>query len=65
MPSNDGRFHVECDSSDFAIGAILSQIQPDGKWRPIAFLSHALNPTKQNYEIYDKELLAIMTALSE
>jgi transposase InsO family protein len=34
-------------------------------WHPIAFLSKSLNPTERNYEIYDRELLAIMTALSE
>ena len=44
---------------------ILSQQQEDRKWKPVAFISHALNPTQRNYEIYDKELLAIMTALDE
>lgn len=65
MPNDNGMFRIECDSSDFAIGAILSQQQVDMKWKPVAYLSHALNPTERNYEIYDKELLAVMTALSE
>ena len=65
LPNDNGKFRVETDSSDFATGAILSQEQLDGKWKPVAYSSHALNPTERNYEIYDKEMLAIMRALSE
>ncbi|SJL12748.1 uncharacterized protein ARMOST_16179 [Armillaria ostoyae] len=64
IPTEKGQFHVEADSSEGAIGAILSQEQ-GGKWRPIAFLSKALTVTERNYGIYDKELLAIMLALDE
>ena len=53
------------DASDFAVGGILSQEQDDGKWKPVAYISHAFSLTKQNYEIYDKEMLAIMTALEQ
>ncbi len=59
-----GKFHVEADSSEGAIGTILSQEQ-DGKWRPVSFLSKALLFTEQNYKIYDKELLTIMLALDK
>ncbi|SJL18309.1 uncharacterized protein ARMOST_21895 [Armillaria ostoyae] len=49
---------------------ILSPSRPartlqKGKWRPVAFMSKALTATERNYEIYDKELLAIMLALAE
>ncbi|SJL19037.1 uncharacterized protein ARMOST_22644 [Armillaria ostoyae] len=64
IPTEKGQFHVEADSSEGAIGAVLSQEQ-DGKWRPIAFLSKALTITERNYEIYNKELLTIMLALDE
>ncbi|SJL10450.1 uncharacterized protein ARMOST_13836 [Armillaria ostoyae] len=43
---------------------MLSQ-QQEGKWQPVVFMSKALTATEQNYEIYDKELLAIMLALSK
>ncbi|SJL03638.1 uncharacterized protein ARMOST_06995 [Armillaria ostoyae] len=43
---------------------MLSQEQ-EGRWRPVAFMSKALTATEHNYEIYDKELLAIMLALSD
>jgi len=41
---------------------VLSQEQ-DGKWKPIAFLSRTIQQAERNYEIYDKELLAIVEAL--
>ena len=56
---------VETDSSDFAVGAVYSQLGEDGRWRPVAFFSRKLTPAELNYEIYDKELLAIVIALRE
>jgi hypothetical protein len=50
------------DASGYAIGGVLSQEQ-QGKWRPIAFLSRTMTPAERNYEIYNKELLAIIEAL--
>jgi len=35
----------------------------DGLWRPVAFLSKSLNEMERNYEIYDKEMLAIIRGL--
>ena len=64
IPVDNEPYRVEADSSDFALGVVLSQRQND-KWHPIAYLSKSLTEAKRNYEIYDKELLAIMTALSE
>src|ERR1700723_3799207 len=64
LPQPRGQFRLEADSSDYAIGAVLSQIQNE-KWHPIAYLSKALTETQRNYEIYDKEMLAIMLALDE
>jgi len=46
------------------IGGVLSQEQ-DGKWKPIAFLSRMMQPAERNYKIYDKELLAIVEALTK
>ena len=64
IPVDDGPYWVEADSSDFALGAVLSQQQSD-KWHPIAYLSKSLTEAERNYDIYDKELLAIMTALAK
>ena len=63
---NSRPYRVEADSSDFATGAVLSQENPDdGKWHPVAFLSKSLSPVERNYEIHDKEMLAIVRALEE
>ena len=55
---------METDTSKYAIGGVLSQEQ-DRKWKPIAFLSRTMQPAERNYEIYDKELLAIVEALAK
>ena len=63
-PQDHQPWRIEADSSDFATGAILSQLLPeDGKWHPIAFHSESMNDAERNYEIYDKEMLAIIRAL--
>ena len=59
-----GKFQVETNVSKHAIGGVLSQEQ-DEKWRPIAFLSRTMQLVEQNYEIYDKELLAIVEAITK
>ncbi|MBW0562604.1 hypothetical protein O181_102319 [Austropuccinia psidii MF-1] len=53
---------VETDASDYALGAVLSQVNDSGK-HPIAFDSHKLLPAELNYEIHDNELLGIVWAL--
>ena len=55
---------METDVSGYAIGGVLFQEQ-DGKWKPIAFLSRTMQPVERNYEIYDKELLVIVEALTK
>ena len=60
----EGKFRVETDASGHAIRGVLSQEQ-DGKWKPIAFLSRTKQLVERNYEIYDKELLAIVEALTK
>ena len=60
-PDNSRPFRIEADSSDFATGAVLSQESTnDGKWHPVAFLSKSLLEVEWNYEIHDKEMLAII-----
>ncbi|MBW0589207.1 hypothetical protein O181_128922 [Austropuccinia psidii MF-1] len=53
---------VETNSSDYALGAVLSQVSDSGK-HPIAFDSRKLIPAELNYEIHDKELLGIVWVL--
>jgi hypothetical protein len=65
MPWDDAPFHIEADSFNYATGAVLSQLHDDSKWHPITFSSHALSDVEHNYDIHDKELLAIMQSLGE
>jgi len=65
-PQDSEPFHIEADSSDFASGAVLSQQLPEEeKWHPVAFYSKSLSLVERNYEIHDKEMLAIIHALEE
>ena len=54
---------LEIDSSDYVNGGVLSQADDDGVLHPVAFYSKNLLPAEYNYEIYDKELLAIVRCL--
>lgn len=56
---------IETDASGWATGAVLSQRQKDGRLAPCAYISQKLSPAEANYEIHDKELLAIIRALRE
>ena len=51
---------LETDASNLALGAVISQQRPDRKWHPVAFYSQKLTIPEQNYEIHNKELLAIV-----
>jgi len=65
-PQESDPFQIEADSSDFATGAVLSQQSTmDGKWHPVVFYSKSLSSVERNYEIHDKEMLAIIRVLEE
>jgi hypothetical protein len=55
---------LETDASDKAMGAILNQPDEKGKNHPIAFYSRKLRPEELNYDVHDKELLAIVEAFT-
>jgi len=59
----DREMRVEADTSDYATEGVLSTKCEDGKWRPVAFISKSLNTMEQNYEIHDKEMLAVIRCL--
>ncbi|RAL58234.1 hypothetical protein DID88_002281 [Monilinia fructigena] len=56
---------VETDASDWAAGGVLSQYDNEGRLRPVAYFSSKHSAAECNYEIYDKELLAIIKSLEE
>ena len=56
---------LETDASDFAIGACLTQKDDEGRIRTIAYYSRKMTGPELNYDIHDKELLAIVEAFRE
>ena len=63
IPDIDREMRVEANASDYVTGGVLSTKCEDGKWRPVAFISKSLNTTERNYEIHDKEILAVIRCL--
>ena len=59
-PDLDKEMRMEADALDFATEEILSMKCEDEKWRPVAYISKLLNEAERNYEIHNKEMLAII-----
>lgn len=65
MPQPELPWIMETDASDYALGAALSQLHSDGKLHPVAYFSKKLHGPELNYQIHDKELMAIIEAFKE
>ena len=65
MPDQDQPFYLETDASAFASGGVLMQKDPNGHLHPCGYISRTFNETEQRYQIYDRELLALIRALDE
>ena len=59
MPNCEGRFHVYSDTSKFAAGSVLYQIQ-NGKPRMIAYASKRLPKAVRSYLITELELCSLV-----
>ena len=74
QPNFDKKFYLQVDASKYGVGAVLSQegepLTPTLAKRktqvlhPIAYYSATFTPTERNYDIYERELLAVMKALA-
>ena len=53
------------DTSDYAMGAEISQLDKNGKRRPVLFYSRKLLPAEMNYTTHDKEMLAIVHTMKK
>ena len=62
-PDLDKKMQMKVDASNYAIGRVLSMECEDGLWQLVAFLLKSLNETERNYEIHNKEMLAIIRGL--
>jgi len=53
---------IEIDALDLVIDACFNQ-KHEGMWHSMTYLSRKLSPIEQNYDVHDKELLAIVASL--
>ncbi|XP_049272416.1 uncharacterized protein K02A2.6-like [Rhipicephalus sanguineus] len=51
---------LACDASPYGVGAVLSQIDDQGREAAIAFASRTLSPAERNYSQLDREGLAVV-----
>uniref|UniRef100_A0A3P9IIZ6 Gypsy retrotransposon integrase-like protein 1 n=1 Tax=Oryzias latipes TaxID=8090 RepID=A0A3P9IIZ6_ORYLA len=65
QPDPSKQFIVEVDASESGVGAVLSQRASDNKIHPCAYFSRKLTPAERNYDIGNRELLAVKVALEE
>lgn len=66
FPDPTKQFVVEVDASDVGVGAVLSQRRGEPpKLHPCAFYSHRLSPAERNYDVGNRELLAVKMALEQ
>ena len=65
VPDLDKKMRVEANVSEYATEEVLLMKCENEKWRPVAFISKLLNKAERNYEIHDKEMLAIIRCLEE
>ena len=59
-PNYDLPFEVVCDASDIGIGAVLLQ-----EGRPVAYESRKLTDAEKKYHVTDREMLAVVYALTK
>ena len=65
MPDYNKPFEIESDTSLYATGAVLLQQDTNGEWHPVAFHPQCMSPTERNYQVYDREIMAIIHALCD
>lgn len=65
QPDPAHQFMVEVDASDIGVSAVLPQRATNDKLHPCASFSKKLSPAERNYDVGNRELLAVNLALEE
>ena len=58
-------FLLETDASKYSLGAILQQVQEDGKYHPVEYASRALRRSEANYHLSKLEFLSLKWAVTK
>jgi len=61
-PDNSAEISLATDASATHVGGVLQQ-REKGSWRPLSFFSKKLSPPELKYSAFDRELLAVYTAV--
>lgn len=61
-PSVDAETRLVTDASNFAMGAVVEQLQSN-EWKPLGFFSRKFTPAQTRYSTYDRELTAIYESI--
>jgi hypothetical protein len=64
-PDPQRPFAIATDASLVATGAVLLQKDENGDYHPCFYFSQSFGPAERNYQIYDRELLAIIRAIEQ
>ena len=64
-PNLEKPYIIRCDSSDYGVGATLSQIGDDGLEHPVSFASAKLNDTMKRYSVIEREAYAVLFSLKK
>jgi cleavage and polyadenylation specificity factor subunit 1 len=62
-PSPAAELSLYCDASSTHTGAVLQQRRPGGQRSPLGFYSQKLSPAESRYSTFDRELLAVYSAI--
>ena len=60
QPDQKKPFEVKVDASNYAIDAVLMQRDDKNVMHPVAFFSKTMNDVQRNYDVYNRELLALI-----
>ena len=63
-PDPSKMFYLQTDASTTGAGAVLTQeVEGSKKRKPVAYFSCTFSPAEANYDIYEKEFLAVIKAI--
>ena len=64
-PNYTEKFKLYTDASESGLGAVLTQVQNDGKERPVAYASRTLSKSERNYDAHKLEFLALKWSVTD